>query len=172
MLFSEYNSFNETHLWGGFTDEARSQRQFDNLTNVEEIMNTWTQQVGYPEVVVTRNYDSNEVDFAQQLFTYIGNRSIIAEKDSSEESPTWWIPITYTTDSERDFNDTEPVDWMRNSPSLTLSVQNISADEWIIVNVRQTSENLFRFLCVQSIHDCHHFKVSIELTTTPEIGGC
>lgn len=116
-------------------------------------MNTWTQQVGYPEVVVTRKYDSNEVHFSQRLFTYVGNRSVSAEKGSSEESPTWWIPITYTTESEQDFNDTEPVDWMRNSPSLTLSVQNISADEWMIVNVRQTSENLFRLLDEQSIHN-------------------
>lgn len=130
-------------MWHHLTQRARGSGHFDNLTNVKDVMDTWTLQTGYPEVNVTRNYGTQEVEFSQKRFVYIsGNknkkRNAIVEKP--QEKPLWWIPLSYTTSRKLDFNATQPATWMRKTEKLSVSSIDIEPDEWLLVNIQQTGK--------------------------------
>lgn len=58
--------------------------------------------------------------------------------ETREEKSLWWVPITYTTDVEKDFNTTKPKLWLKAEPSTT--VENLPKGErsWLLLNVQQT----------------------------------
>lgn len=139
--FSEYKSYEERHLWEAFTAQARLHRYFDNFTSVEDIMTSWSRQPGYPEVIVTRNYENQQIEFTQQIFTYIGNQSSsLRNTETPDEHIKWWIPISYTTQTMHKFNETKPSEWIRNTKNLQISVENLAPNEWIIVNILQAGK--------------------------------
>lgn len=107
-------------------------------------MDTWTLQTGFPEVVVTRNYASKVVDFKQQRFTYAVDNHKKRLLDQSSDNPLWWIPISYTFESVMDFENTKPVQWIRKTPNLSISMPNLSDDDWILVNIQQTGSSRLR----------------------------
>lgn len=43
--------------------------------------------------------------------------------------------------SEADFDTTKPKDWIRGTAQLTKEFENITNDEWIIVNIQGTGNN-------------------------------
>lgn len=50
----------------------------------------------------------------------------------------WWIPLTYTSMAEGDFNKTSPSRWLSPAdPSLTVTSLP-SNKEWVIFNVQET----------------------------------
>ncbi|RLU18422.1 hypothetical protein DMN91_008779 [Ooceraea biroi] len=53
-----------------------------------------------------------------------------------------WIPITFTTWEQLDFNNTTPHLWLppRNSTEYNISVPLTHKDGWIILNLQQTGE--------------------------------
>lgn len=117
----------------------------DNATDIKEIMDTWTLQTGFPELVVTRNNSTKTIDLKQQRFTYaVVNDHKKRLLESSTDNPLWWIPISYTTESVLNFDDTKPVEWIRKTPNITISVPNLADDDWILVNIQQTGiRNVF-----------------------------
>lgn len=130
-LFSRsYSSASQNELWQYLTNEALAKNHFDNYTNVQEIIETWTVQAGYPEVIVNRNYSMKHLEFRQKRFTYT--------KTDQEEASLWWIPLSYTTEKQLEFNSTQPIQWMRKTPSLTIEMDDLDNEEWILVNVQQT----------------------------------
>jgi len=84
----------------------------DNL-NVTEIMLTWTKQMGYPVVTVSKG-DDGHLQINQTRFM----TGPVAEDDVSPYNYTWHVPFTYITNTN-----TDPVQvWMKPSDkSLTLS---------------------------------------------------
>ncbi|XP_071579424.1 aminopeptidase N-like [Temnothorax nylanderi] len=86
--------------------------------NITEIIYPWISQNHYPVLNVTCKYN-NESHF------------IVRMKNASE---TWWIPLTFTTQPDIDFNNTLPT-------IVTLkdrvSVPMLSKDNWIILNMQQ-----------------------------------
>lgn len=62
-----------------------------NHIPIASIMESWTNQPGYPLVTVVRNYSTTVVAFRQERF-FMNPNSPTANPDSQR----WWIPITYT----------------------------------------------------------------------------
>ncbi|XP_077276529.1 aminopeptidase N-like [Temnothorax americanus] len=104
--------------------------------NITEIIYPWISQNYYPVLNVTCNYN-NKSHFTVRM------------KNTSE---TWWIPLTFTMQSDINFNDTLPA-------IVTLkdifSVPMLSKDNWIILNLQQIgyyrvnydAESLRRIAC-------------------------
>lgn len=57
-------------------------------------------------------------------------------KDAStmESKSCWWVPLTYTTQSEHDFNNTTTKEWLKCGQPLQLK-DVAKADEWLILNI-------------------------------------
>lgn len=62
---------------------------------------------------------------------------------TSNVEPLWWIPITYTTESQLDFNTTQPSRWMKAEKSITLTNLNWNSSEWVIFNIQETGIKLY-----------------------------
>jgi hypothetical protein len=56
----------------------------------------------------------------------------------TEGSNLWWVPITYTSLENPDFNNTRPSFWLKATPALTLPHLSASADHWVIFNIQET----------------------------------
>lgn len=127
-------------LWEHLTKSAQDSHIFDNLTNVKEIMDAWTTKMGFPVVNVSRNYTTNQIEFTQNRFTFIAPAQWKSLQIKYNEA-LWWIPLSYTTANESDFQSTKPKDWIRGTQKFTKDSVNISNDDWIIVNIQGTGKN-------------------------------
>lgn len=128
-----YKSAEQDNLWDALTKQAHKDNVLDKDVTVKEIMDTWTLQTGYPVVTVNRKYENNLVNVAQARFV-LGNNT---KPERKFLGPFWWIPLTYTTASKLNFENTQPSMWMRGERT---AVANISANEneWIIFNLLET----------------------------------
>ncbi|CAG2054125.1 unnamed protein product, partial [Timema podura] len=102
--------------------------------DVKTVMNTWTLQMGYPVLTVTRDYSSRRVTVSQERFLL---RPAINGTDTHDYK--WWIPLTYTTKSELNFVDTETKQWLTaTEESKQLTTPIINQEDWIIFNIQET----------------------------------
>ncbi|XP_001356176.3 thyrotropin-releasing hormone-degrading ectoenzyme isoform X1 [Drosophila pseudoobscura] len=101
------------------SDRAKS---LPDYAYVKAIMDTWILQNGYPVVNVIRN---TSLVLIQNHFSFNESRKEV-----------WWIPLTYTIQSEQNFSDTRPKAFFpANSPLLKLDVF-VPENDWIIFNVQ------------------------------------
>ena len=149
----------EDNLW----EAIQSQADIDGVilpATVKNIMETWTLQMGYPVINVTRNYGSNSA-LVSQVFIFSIDISKTSNKNfikcvpmlkerfllrrSKESNDThvyrWWVPLTYMREGA-------PLqrgsDWLSDSQdNKTITVNGVSDDEWVILNVGQQSNMLF-----------------------------
>lgn len=61
-----------------------------------------------------------------------------------EAKPLWWVPLTYTTSVDMDFERTHPSHWLKAEPSITISGLPSNKD-WIIFNILQTGNYCINF---------------------------
>nr|CAD7423005.1 unnamed protein product [Timema monikensis] len=106
--------------------------------SVKSVLDTWSLQEGYPLITVSRIYDSNNiyrsVSVHQERF-YLKS----SERISNTQENRWWVPLTYTSQSELNFNSTTTRDWLRASQENSLITDiNINATEWVIFNIQET----------------------------------
>ena len=64
----KYGNAEQDDLWQAFTEVAHSKRSLGNDMSVKQIMDTWTLQMGYPVLKVTRNYQNNTLTIKQSRF--------------------------------------------------------------------------------------------------------
>lgn len=139
IFYRAYDVATQNDLWEHLTKAAQESHTFDNLTNVKEIMNAWTTKMGFPVINVTRDYTTNQIEFAQSRFTFIApNQWRLLEIKYDEV--LWWVPISYTTSKEVDFNNTKPKDWIRGTEKISNDVENLTNNDWIIVNIQGTGK--------------------------------
>lgn len=95
-------------------------------------MDTWTQQMGFPLITITR--DGHEIIATQERFllTTENSNATIRQMPKSKYEYKWYIPLTFITN-----NDTETVNtiWM-NMTDVRFEVN--SSLKWIKANVNQT----------------------------------
>ncbi|XP_063704235.1 glutamyl aminopeptidase-like [Culicoides brevitarsis] len=97
--------------------------------NVKEIMSTWTEQMGYPVLSVTR-IASNEFQVEQKRFLTDSNND--PSKPESKFGYKWDVPVTYFTDTDKNVTRT----WLkRDQKSITIKVAPETA--WLKLNKDQ-----------------------------------
>ncbi|KAK2584087.1 hypothetical protein KPH14_006530 [Odynerus spinipes] len=88
-----YGNADTKDLWAVFTKHAN--RTFD----VKAIMDTWTQQMGFPLITITR--DGNTITASQKRFLVLPSEN--ETEALNQKSPfnyKWYVPLSYYTDKE------------------------------------------------------------------------
>lgn len=117
------------------TDEAHRINVLPSTLTVKQIMDSWTLQTGYPIVTVERDYKENSVEFRQHRFLYNNF------PPKNETNACYFVPLSYTTASEKNFSRTQPRAWLKcdSEKHRQVNLANIASDnEWIIVNIKMS----------------------------------
>ncbi|XP_014370444.2 aminopeptidase N [Papilio machaon] len=138
----------QSDLWGALTNAARERKAFD--ADVGVVMDSWTLQTGFPVLTITRDYKTGVIHFKQERFALVN----ITSED--QKSPVWWIPVSYTTAAEKDFESTRPKLWLRGERSIAVKNITVSDDDWFIANIQQTG-----FYRVN--YDRHNWKLLVNI---------
>ncbi|KAK7788600.1 hypothetical protein R5R35_008941 [Gryllus longicercus] len=129
----KYSNTQQDDLWESLTTQAHLDGSLPTHVTVDRIMDTWTLQVGYPVVNVMRDYNKNAATISQQIFLLNGEIEIM----KNYIMPTWWVPLTFTTQDNPDFNTTRPRFWLENTPSVDIEGLP-DENSWILFNLQQT----------------------------------
>ncbi|CAG2063687.1 unnamed protein product, partial [Timema podura] len=113
--------------------------------SVIDVMNTWTTQMGYPVITVNRNYDTARTakcqtgEIVQRFVQDHRERFLLtASADSSDNHDyKWWVPLTFTTNTSKDFTTTQTQIWLKASENETDLTDIAANDDWVIFNKQQ-----------------------------------
>lgn len=94
-------------------------------------MYSWITTEGYPIITVnvSRKLNIATTFHQERYFT----------QPNINDSVKYWIPISYTTSKQLNFNDTRPILWMSNKTE-TISDTDLYCEknEWLLINLNQT----------------------------------
>ncbi|XP_036150482.1 aminopeptidase N-like [Monomorium pharaonis] len=125
----EFSSVTSDDLWNALQTALDESDIPHNTYRLKEVMDTWLKQRHYPLVRVTRNYNTNETIITQEH--YYPKR-----ENHSVDSDKWWIPVTFTTESNPDFSNTLPTHWLKPQDE-NINIEGVDSNDWIIVNIQQ-----------------------------------
>ncbi|ROT69094.1 putative Aminopeptidase N precursor [Penaeus vannamei] len=127
-------SYNKDDLWKHLTLAAHEDGILPQDVTVKMIMDTWTLQMGYPVVKVTRSPDGTSATLTQERFLLEGSAN-----SSSTTDYKWWVPLTFTTQSEANFSQTQASLWMKDSEDHVTVSSLPPKDQWVIFNLQQAA---------------------------------
>ena len=120
-------------MWQSLTEQAHNDDTLPKNLSVKTIMDTWTLQMGFPVVTVTRHYNSSrKATLNQQRFLLSKT-----ENNPDKHDYKWWIPITFTIPGT-DFSNTKNTIWMSDEQE-SMEVNDMpDTDTPVIFNVQET----------------------------------
>ncbi|KAK7085869.1 hypothetical protein SK128_006192, partial [Halocaridina rubra] len=130
---SQYSNAEQDDLWHYLTLAAHEDQILPLDLTVKTVMDTWTLQMGYPVIKVTRSSDGTSAVISQERF-------LLSKKANSTDDHDykWWVPLTYTSQGLPDFQNTKTMIWMKPSePEITI-VNLPPENQWLIFNLQQT----------------------------------
>lgn len=92
-------------------------------------MDTWTLQTGFPVVKVS--LEKHLVSLEQERFVY-------SNTSKEDNDPLWWIPVSFTTSEELNFNKTQPSKWIPRTKKYQFEDSILGHSSWHIFNIQQT----------------------------------
>ncbi|XP_055698040.1 aminopeptidase N-like [Phlebotomus papatasi] len=122
-------------LYRNLQEAADEDHSLPEDIKVEDVLQSWIDQPGYPLLTVIRNYESNEIVVNQQRF-------LSSRGEVDTEGLSWCIPLSISTARNPNMNDTKPWVWLkegtrevvlRTSDNLTWG-----SEDWVLFNVDQT----------------------------------
>uniref|UniRef100_B3P5I6 Aminopeptidase n=1 Tax=Drosophila erecta TaxID=7220 RepID=B3P5I6_DROER len=126
-----YKNAEQDNLWESLTQAAHKTGSLPTDYDIKTIMDSWTLQTGYPVINVTRNYTTRTASLSQER--YLLNTDI-----SRAHKGCWWVPLSYTSQEEKDFNNTAPKEWMEcteTGESVFKTIKDLPGpDQWVIFN--------------------------------------
>ncbi|XP_055705019.1 aminopeptidase N-like [Phlebotomus papatasi] len=130
----KYNSAEQDDLWDSLTYEAHKIKALPEEFSVKKIMDSWTLQTGFPVITVDRDYEKGVAKVTQIRYLLDAKR----EKEFLETC--WWVPLSYTTKKEMDFNATEARHWLKcedeHKPVHKVIKEMPPPEYWVIFNVQ------------------------------------
>lgn len=112
-------------LFTSLTMEAHKADVLLQNDTVKHIMDTWTERAGFPLVTAAADYENKRLHITQRRF-YLNDK---------EERSSWWVPLSFTTSREENFEDTRPKFWLRGQYE---TVESAELGEWYLLNLNQT----------------------------------
>ncbi|KAL6254854.1 hypothetical protein P5V15_014193 [Pogonomyrmex californicus] len=119
---------NPDALWKEIQKQVDVEQSTSDIS-VKSIMDSWTTQSGYPVVSVNIN-DDGVVNLSQERF-------FLRNLDKTSTDVTWYVPLTFATQSNPDFSNTIPKYWM-NTKETTAEFK-INPKEWAIFNIQSSA---------------------------------
>lgn len=125
----------EDDLFGELDRAAKEDGTLNSSLSVKELFSTWSRQVAYPMLTVTRNYENGSITISQERYT--------TDRFSNlTNATTWWIPYNFASAESLTFNDTKPDGWLAQYQRTKLIEPNVNnswaSTEWILFNKQQT----------------------------------
>lgn len=129
----KYGNAQQDNLWECLTDEARKHNALPEAITVKQIMDAWTLQTGYPMINVVRDYKRGTADVTQVRYL----ADIVRSR--ADLDTCWWVPLSYTTAHELNFNDTHPKEWLscdNNEIAVPKTLKSLpDATQWVLFNI-------------------------------------
>ncbi|XP_025159395.1 glutamyl aminopeptidase isoform X3 [Harpegnathos saltator] len=95
LSLHSYKSADTDDLWAAFS------RSMNNTHDIKAVMGTWTQQMGFPLIIVTRDGDTIKLSQKRFLMTPPKNETE-ALLPKSPFDYRWYVPVTFYTDKQPD----------------------------------------------------------------------
>lgn len=107
------------------TNVSRQHQTLPNELSLGEVMDSWTNQVGFPVVTVTGNCSAKEIEVRQNSFV----------QDQMNSSTHWYIPLTYLVGNDSNSSNIT-TKWMVEEEEA-LVIRNVSCghESWLLFNV-------------------------------------
>lgn len=125
----QYSNAEQDNLMEYLTEQAYKDGTLNEQLTVKQIMDTWTLQTGYPVITVRRDCAKGKAYLKQDRFF-----KDITSKEKDDNC--WWVPFSYTTEKELDFDNATPKLWL--SCPKTEAAIDIKCNEWFIGNIGAT----------------------------------
>ncbi|XP_030381880.1 aminopeptidase N-like [Scaptodrosophila lebanonensis] len=131
-------------LWEIFQQISEKALSLRDDIKVQTVMNSWTQDQGYPLITVIRNHENKTATVTQTRFfrTPPNPNDIPSYTREKSRDRCWWLPLSYTVQSKPDFAHSMPRAWLKcpttgKMVAPPLEIANLgSPDNWVIFNVR------------------------------------
>lgn len=120
----------------------------ENKFKIQEVMDTWIKQKGYPLITVTKDLHTEKRIVTQEYFQPFEKMGI--RKSSNDAANKWWIPINFATHTNPDFSSTLATHWL-SPEAKELVIDDIDPEDWIIVNIQQTGKHYCKSICTNFI---------------------
>ncbi|KAF8765157.1 Glutamyl aminopeptidase like protein [Argiope bruennichi] len=147
----EYKNAKTSDLW----EELSNACGYQGNRSISSIMKTWTEQMGFPYITITRR--PNSTVFIAKQKPYLKNAAIQPERVESIHKYVWSIPLSYMTS-----NGKSGIVWIHEETETKFDLP-ITNSEWVKFNVNQTGYYLVNY-------ESHDWKMLIEqLLTNPEV---
>ncbi|XP_071548249.1 aminopeptidase N-like isoform X2 [Panulirus ornatus] len=129
----KYDNAEQDDLWRHLTEAAHEDGTLPDDLTVKIIMDTWTLQMGYPVIKVVRSPDGTSATVSQERF-------LLVKEENSDDTHEyrWWVPLTYTTEDDPNFNNTQAQVWMKDSEAQLTIPSLPSKEQWVIFNLQET----------------------------------
>ncbi|KAK3108903.1 hypothetical protein FSP39_018341 [Pinctada imbricata] len=120
-------------LWNAMTNQSRLDAG-GRVADVKSVMDTWTLQMNYPVINVTMT-SPTQITVSQKRFV----QDPTAKDPLKYTSPFGWdIPFTFTTGSDKNFNQTwKDINWVKQRSQVITLGQPIKSTDWILANIQQ-----------------------------------
>lgn len=122
---------NPNDLWEAIQNQVNRlypQQFIAQNVNVKTIMDTWTTQPGYPVVSINID-DKGKLHITQRRF-------LLRNLNKTPTNVTWWVPLTWTTQTKPIFNNTSANYWLSTEQD-TIDLK-IDPKEWVIFNIQSS----------------------------------
>ncbi|XP_023037703.1 aminopeptidase N [Drosophila willistoni] len=114
-----YQNVEQTDLFSSLQEVAN-----ENI-NLNVVMDSWTLQEGYPLITLKRDYKKGEVKVNQKRFIQQNNLQL--------ETQCWWVPLSFVSQSDPNFEDIQPNHWLE-CPSNETTLKVGTSKEWLLLN--------------------------------------
>ncbi|EDW23767.1 GL23791 [Drosophila persimilis] len=116
----------------------------DQYVNQEHFLSDFTEQVGYPMLIVNASRNNHVVYVEQQRF-------LLNRGDGSDPDLRYTVPITYATNLAPDFENLTPKIYHHKPVNLVELSFEEEAIDWIVLNLKQS--NYYRVLYDKPLWD-------------------
>lgn len=114
---------------------VKEDNSLDSNLHVHEIFSSWSNQAGFPLLIVNRNYEENSMEISQE-------RYFDKYPHPSANLSTWYIPYNFDTSNNVAVNNTTPNGWLPSGvQSMVIKSsksQNWTSQDWVLFNKQQT----------------------------------
>ncbi|XP_055315275.1 aminopeptidase N-like [Sitodiplosis mosellana] len=130
-----FNAAKDIDLFAGLERAVKEDDNLEQSLNVKDIFSSWSNQTGYPLLIVNRDYEENNIKISQERYF---NKYPYPEPSSS----TWWIPYNFDTANNVAVKNTFPDDWLpqgvRSAVIEPAGNKKWTKNDWVLFNKQQT----------------------------------
>nr|XP_020824556.1 thyrotropin-releasing hormone-degrading ectoenzyme isoform X1 [Phascolarctos cinereus] len=132
LTIHKYGNAARNDLWDTLSEALRKNGKY---VNIQEVMDQWTLQMGYPVITILGNGTvHNMIGITQQHFIY-DSRARVKTTEFGNNSYLWQIPLTIVV-GNRSHISSETIIWVSNKSEH----HRITVDKgsWLLGNINQT----------------------------------